>query len=230
MVPIWLAVFFGVLLSLVHYYAVRMQDFYLRHKKKVSTFSAGVFLAYLVLYLLPAVYQVQGRLSKVVFVSLLAGLAFFFLIDNHISKHKIKYKIRAEIREEHAVSLFVYHILIGIAFINFSSNFLDLLLFFIPLALFGAFSSISMREIYEIEKEGGFLRILLSSSTLIGIFLAAVIPVSRLLYFPLLGFIGGSVFYIIMNDVIRENERKNQWFFWGMLSYAAIIGLVWAVF
>lgn len=230
MASLELALVFGILLAFVHYYSGRMQDFYLRHKRVLSTFSSGVVISYLVLDLLPAIYQVQGRLSKVTFVSLLSGIAIFFLIDSHISRHKMRYKLKSEIREEHTVSLFVYHVLIGIAFIAFSESFLDLLLFFIPLALFSAFNSISLKEVYEIEREPELVRVILSASTLIGALLATIVPVSRLLYFPLLGFIGGSVFYITLNDVIREPERKIRYFFWGMAAYTAIIGFTWWVF
>src|SRR3989344_565345 len=111
----------------------------------------GVVLLFL--HILPSIYQVQGRLSKVAFASILAGLALFFIVDRHIGKHKLRYKIKSEIREEHAVSLFVYHILIGIAFINFTADIVTLTLFFIPIALFTAFSSLSMKEVYEIERE-----------------------------------------------------------------------------
>jgi len=225
-----LALFFGILMALIQYNAGKMRGFYLKHRRTLSTFSAGVVVSYLVLHLLPAIYHVQGRLSKAVYLSILGGITLVFLLDKHINKHRIKYKIRAEMKEEHAVLLFVYHIFIGIAFITFSQSFLDLLLFFIPISLFTAFSSISMKEIHEIERESLFASAILAASTFIGMLLASVIPVSRLLYFPLLGFIGGSVLYIILNDVMREPERKGGWFFWGIFSYSALTILIWIIF
>ncbi len=225
-----IALIFGIILALIQYHANKMSGFYLKHRRTLSTFSAGIVLSYLVLQLLPAIYQVQGRLSKFVYLSMLGGIALVFLLDKHISRHRFKYKIRSEIREEHAVSLFVYHILLGIAFIGFSESFLDLLLFFIPLALFGTFSSFSIKEIYDIEREADSVTATLSGSILIGMILATIIPVSRLLYFPLLGLMAGSILYIILNDVFREPERKNSYFFFGILIYSAIIGLMWWIF
>ena len=222
-----MSIIFGVIIFLTHFFSDKLQNFYLNHRKSFSAFSGGIFISYLILYLFPAIYQVQGRLSKLVFLSVLSGVAIFFIIDRHISKHKLKYKVRAEIREEHAVSLFIYHILIGIAFISFSNNFLDLLIFFIPVVLFTAFSTLSMREVYEIERENDVIKAVLSTSTLIGIFLASVIPISRLLYFPLLGFIGGSIFYIIIKEVVGETERKPFYFVWGIILYSAFIGSLW---
>ncbi len=230
MVSFDVALLFGLAILLIHFFSDKMQDIYIRHKKGLVAFSGGVTLSYLFLYIFPAIYQVQGRLSKVVFVSVLIGLGIFFILDRHISRHKMPYKVKAEIREEHAVALFIYHILIGIAFVGFSASFADLLIFFVPIALLTAFSSVSMIEVYEIEKENTSIKAILSTSTLIGMILASIIPISRLLYFPLLGLIGGSLLYLIMNDVIREPERKSFYFFWGMLAYGGIIGVIWWLF
>lgn len=230
MASLEMALIFGLILTLIQYHVGRMRSFYLRHRRALSTFSAGIVLSYLVFHLLPAVYQVQGRLSKVVYLSVLGGVTLVFVLDRHINRHRVKYRIRSEMKEAHAVLLFVYHILIGIAFITFSQSFLGLLLFFIPVSLFAAFSSISMKEIYEIEGESGFARSILAASAFIGMLLAALIPVSRLLYFPLLGFIGGSVLYVALNDVFREPERKGGFFFWGIFSYSAFTILAWTVF
>src|SRR3989338_7599523 len=181
MATLEISLLFGILLLLVHLSLEKMQGFYVRNKKPLYAFSGGVFISYLVLHLLPTIYQVEGRLSKLVFLSLLAGIAFLFILDTHISKHRIKFKIRAETREQHVVAFFVYHIMIGIAFITFSQSVLDLFIFFIPVALFTAFSSLSMKEIYEIENESQPLKLLLASSTFIGIILATLLPVSRIL-------------------------------------------------
>ncbi len=225
-----ISLFFGILLLLIHLSLERFQGFYIRNKRALYAFSGGVFISYLGLHILPAIYQVQGRLSKLVFLSFLVGIALFYLLDTHISKHRIRYKIRAETREEHAVGFFVYHIIIGIAFITFSESILDLFLFFIPIALFTAFSSLSMKEIYEIENESQLVKLLLAGSTFIGIILATLLPVSRTFYFPLLGFISGSIFYIILNDVMNTNEKRSPYFIWGMTLYAGIIGLFWILF
>jgi len=230
MATLEISLLFGILLLLVHLSLEKIQGFYVRNKKPLYAFSGGVFISYLVLHLLPTIYQVEGRLSKLVFLSLLAGIAFLFILDTHISKHRIKFKIRAETREQHVVAFFVYHIMIGIAFITFSQSVLDLFIFFIPVALFTAFSSLSMKEIYEIENESQPLKLLLASSTFIGIILATLLPVSRILYYPLLGFISGSVFYIILNDVMRDVDKKSLYFVWGILAYSAFISFIWILF
>ena len=227
MASLELAVFFGLLVLLVQLSMDRLQGFYIRNRRALAGFSGGVFISYLVLDVLPAIYQVQGRLSKAVFLTILGSVSLMFLVDRHIGKHRMIYKIKAEMREEHAVVLFVYHILVGIIFITFSQDFLTLLLFFIPVVLFTAFSSLSLREVYEIEKETGFVKVVLSAATLIGIVLATLIPVSRLLYFPLLGFVGGSVFYIVIGDAMRDSEKKSMFFFWGILAYTILIGVSW---
>ncbi len=230
MASIEYALFFGILLFLANFSAHSLRAPFILHKRKIYAFSGGVFLSYLILHILPAIYTVQGRLSKVAFVSILAGLLLVFLIDMHISRHRLKYKIRSEIREEHAVTLFVYHILIGMSFIAFPAGFLDLFLFFIPVAMFTVFSSLSIREVYEIDAETSQTKLLLSASSLVGVFLATIIPVSRVLYFPLLGFISGSILYIIFSDLLREVDKKSGYFFWGVLFYTTVIGLVWVLF
>ena len=227
MVSLDLALLFGVVILFVHFFSDKLREIYIKHKKGLVSFSGGILVAYIVLYILPAIYQVQGRLSKVAFASVLVGMGVFFAIDRYISKHKLIYKVKAEIREEHAVALFIYHILIGIAFINFSTSLLDLFIFFVPLVLFTVFSSVSMIEVYDIEKENTAIKAVLSTSTLIGMVLASIIPISRLLYFPLLGLIGGSLLYLVMADAFKDNEKKSFWFLWGIIVYGAIIGLLW---
>lgn len=230
MATLEISLFFGILLLLVHIFLDTVPGFYTRNKKRLYAFSGGVFLSYLTLHILPVIYNVEGRLSRIVFFSFLAGIGLLFGLDAHISKQKIIYKIRAETREVHVVAFFVYHIIIGIAFITFSQGLIDLLLFFIPIILFTAFSSLSLKEIYEIDNESQLLKLLLSGSTFIGIMLATILPVSRILYFPLLGFIGGSIFYIILNDLMKDNDRKSFYFIWGILLYSAFIGFVWWLF
>lgn len=229
MASIEVAAFFGLLIVLIQLAVDRASGFYLRNRRRLAAFSGGIALSYLALAVLPVIYQVQGRLSKVVFLSFLGSITLLFLIDRHIGSHRMIYKIKSEIREEHAVSLFVYNIIVGIAFIAFSTDFIQLLLFFVPVVLFTAFSSLSIREVYEIEKETGVVKLVLSGSTLIGILLATIIPISRLLYFPLLGFVGGTIFYIVLSDVTKE-EKKSAYFFWGILIYTGLIGLAWWLF
>ena len=238
MASLELALFFGLLILLIQLSLDRMQSLHsmsqksnsLWNRRSLSAFSGGVFISYLLLDVLPSVYQVQGRLSKLVFLTFLGSISLLFLLERHIGSHRLVYRIKAEMREEHAVILFVYHILVGIAFIAFSPNFSTLLLFFIPVALFTAFSSMSLREVYEIEKESSFVKFVLSASTLIGIALATAIPVSRLLYYPLLAFVGGSVFYVVMSDVLKNADKKSIYFFWGIVLYTAIIGVFWLAF
>lgn len=232
MASLEVSLFFGILLLLIHLSFEKIQGFYIRNKKTLYAFSGGVFISYLILHILPAIYQVQGKLSKAVFLSILAGISLIFVLDRHTARHRIKYKIRAETREEHAVAFFVYHIIIGIAFITFSQNFLDLFLFFIPIGLFTAFSSLSIKEIYDIEGESQILKLLLAGSTFIGIILATILPVSRVLYYPLLGFVGGSILYVILKDVIKEVDRdtKSFYFIVGVALYSGIISLVWWLF
>ncbi|NIO22694.1 MAG: hypothetical protein GTN38_01550 [Candidatus Aenigmarchaeota archaeon] len=226
-----LPVILGLVLAVVHYFSERIEpsDPAVRHK--VVSFVAGISITYIFLLLLPEVYSGIEPFHQFLFLFILAGFASFHLIEKHIYQHQSKETLHEELKIAHSTTFFFYHFIIGILLVELVGiNMISGLLFFIPILFHTAVSSASLKGIHISIRERIILKIVLSFSTLFGVMLAyfAMIP-SNLLQ-ALLGFIVGSLLYIVIRDSIpKETEGKAIYFVLGIVVYALVIGFIWLV-
>ncbi|MEE9323586.1 MAG: hypothetical protein V3U72_03500 [Candidatus Aenigmarchaeota archaeon] len=226
-----LPVILGVILAVVHYFNERIQprDLVIRHR--LVSFVAGISITYIFLQLLPEVYKGIESLNHFLFMFILTGFACFHLIEKHIYQHESKILLHEELKVAHSSLFFFYHLVIGILLVGLVKiNIVGGILFFIPILFHTAVSSASLGGIHISIRKRIMLKIALSCSTLLGVLIAYFVMVPSYLLHALLGFIVGSLLYIVIRDSIpKETEGKAIYFVLGVVVYALVIGFTWFV-
>ena len=139
--------------------------------------------------------------------------------------------MKKNLKLEHSLSFFVYHFVGGIILVSLiNTNILAGLLFFIPMFSYTAISSISMNFIHRDVKDNIMIKTILSLSSLLGVAFAMLINIPPFIYYGLMGFMIGSLLYIIIMDSIPKEKEGNPLFFViGILFYIIIITMTWVI-
>ncbi len=216
-----LPILLGVLFLIAHLISDKI---HIRHQPMLTSFSVGISLAYIFLYLFPEMLQASRFDSMSVFSSVLLGIAIIRLVEIHVWKHRSKAVLKKELKEVHAVSFFIYHFVIGmVLFELLKFSVIGGILFFLPALLHSAVSSTSLKEIHD-EIRAGASRVLLALSTLLGISIMYFVSVPASAHSILLGFVVGVLLYIVMRDSMpKESAGKPLHFLAGILLYALLI-------
>lgn len=216
---------FPILLGIAFLAAHLISDkIHLKHKPALMSFSVGISLAYIFLYLFPEMLQTSRFDSIAVFSSVLLGIAATRLVEIHVWKHRSKSILRKELKEVHAAAFFLYHFVIGmVLFELLRFSVAGGILFFLPALLHSAVSSTSLKEIHD-EIRSGASKVLLALSTLLGISMMYIVSVPASAHSILLGFVVGVLLYIVMRDSMpKETNGKPLYFLAGILLYAMLI-------
>lgn len=223
---------FGVILGVVHYFSERINPENIKRMIGVS-FTAGILITFLFLELFPNLLEVGGAINRISLVFMLVGFTIFHVIEKYIYQHSKSTKtLKKELKEIHTISLFIYYLVIGMVLANIS-QFVGLraaVLFFIPLLLHAALSSISLGELHGIIRGNMTVKFLLSFSTLIGILIAFFFEIVYSLQQVLMGSIIGMLLYVtIVDSIPKEREGRPGFFLLGVILYSAIIALTWSL-
>jgi hypothetical protein len=223
---------FGVILGTVHYFSERFNFKDIKKMIGVS-FTAGILITYLFLELFPTLLEVGGAFNRISLVFVLVGFTIFHVIEKYIYQHSKSTKtLKRELKEIHTISLFIYYLVLGMVLANIS-EFVGLqaaILFFMPLLLHAALSSISLSELHGVIRGNTTIKFLLSFSTLIGILFATFFEIVQSLHQALMGSIIGMLLYVtIVDSIPKEREGRPGFFLLGVILYAAIIALTWTL-
>ena len=71
----------GLMLFLVHYFTHRIRIGNRKARMRVVSFSAGIFITYFILHLLPALYGVEMDLTRISLVFVLVGFSIFHVVE-----------------------------------------------------------------------------------------------------------------------------------------------------
>ncbi|MBL7160496.1 MAG: hypothetical protein ISS93_01450 [Candidatus Aenigmarchaeota archaeon] len=224
----------GTILAIVNYFSEKFH--LLRHMQRMKfiSFSGGVFISYLILHLLPGIFEASLAESRISLVFVLVGFSLFHLLEKFTYRRESKNKeaMRRELKEIHSMAFFFYHLILGIVLVGvFSRSSLTAgILFFIPVLLITLVSSLSLKEIHGNIRQKNNVKLLLSLSSLMGIIAATLFPLTSILYSILLGFVVGVLLFIVIVDSIPK-ERKGEpvFFILGVVLYSALIGVTWLV-
>jgi len=224
--------FFGVLIGVVHYFSERINIKGSIRMGAVS-FTAGILITYLFLELFPGLFETGTVFSRVSLVFMLVGFTVFHILEKFIYQHsKSTDVLKKELKEVHTLSLFVYYIVMGmvIANIGMSVGMGKATLFFIPVLLHAALSSISMSELHDIIRGKATLKFLLSFSVLIGILIAHYLEFVQSINNVLMGSIIGMFLYVtIVDSIPKERKGRPAYFLLGVIVYASIIAFTWGL-
>ncbi|MFC1686058.1 hypothetical protein ACFLZZ_03495 [Nanoarchaeota archaeon] len=224
-----IAIIFAVMIGITHYYS---EKFCLKCKAfggvhKVVSLFAGIAVTYILLDLFPLFSEKVLATNKLLFLSLLFGFVIFHLIEKITYQKAPKGRLRKEIALEESLALFVYHFLIGIAFVSFATEGLfEGLLFFVPILLYTSISAFVARPI-----RNRVLKVIFASGALLGVLFAGFLypnSINPMIELAFLGFVIGALFYIIMRHSIpAKGEGKPLYFLLGAIIYSALIIASW---
>jgi len=221
----YLPIIFGIASILVHLISERI---HIKHKERLISFSIGVSLTYIFLYLFPEIISTGRFNTSIVFSFVLAGIVIIRLVEIHIWKHKSIAVLRRELKQSHSLVFFIYHFVTGmILFELLKFNTTAGVLFSIPILLHTGVSSLSMQEIHGSIRTKGIYKIILSLSTALGIGIMYFINTPYTTIDILFGLVIGAMLYIVMRDAMpKAREAKPREFLSGILFYLAILMLL----
>ena len=225
---IHLAYFFAVLLGFAHYYS---KQFCLSCRafggaSKIVSLFAGISVTYILLDLFPSFSEQVLPLNKLLFLSLLAGVVIFHVVEKATYLYASKDKVMKDIALEQSTTFFIYHVLVGITLVSFIElGLYKATLFFIPIFLYALISPlITKPPKYESAK------LFLASGALIGVIIAAVLypTINPFIELSLLGFVIGALFYIVLRHSIPSTKEGQPFYFLaGAIIYTGLILWGW---
>lgn len=227
---IFVPILFGLALTAAHFISQRLNIQHDPNRMKIISFTAGIFITYMLLHMFPQLYLGDLFLNRMSMLAALIGFAFFHTLEKYIYQHKSGDRLRADLKELHMVLLFSYHVIVGIIVVNLTElSLINGILLFIPILLFTSLSTISLKEIHEIIASGKILKFVLAISSLVGVIIGLLFNIPILLFNVLFGFMLGSLLYIIIVEALPKEKEGNPLFFvLGLVLYTILIAFTWA--
>lgn len=222
----------AIFLGLLHYYSDRIISRVAKYSDRLISLSAGVAISYVILVLLPEVYLGIDYIENFVFMIILAGVALAHVVEKFVYKHAVSKKERKkELSIVHAVTFFIYHLILGIVIYKmFQTNVAEALLLFIPVALHSAFSEISFVSLHKERARSIFQRLFLSGSVLFGCLISTVFTINDNMYFILLALLSGLMLFLVIRDTFPPNKQGEPVYFsLGVILYSLLIFVLWEI-
>ena len=225
----YLPILYAAIIGVFQVLADKFSMYKFKYKTELISFAAGMAVTYLFLVLLPDFVIGVTRLrlipERLIFVYVLLGFSLLHIAEKYVYQHAPPHKLRREVAFVHDIAMFLYHIIIGVIILNISKqNFYAGLVFFIPILL-----HTTMIRIPEIKVKKSKVKVTFEAcATMIGVLLAIMLPVSRQMFFSLLGFMGGALLFIVVRDIIPKYRKgKVEFFLMGIIIYMFIITSLW---
>lgn len=220
----------AILLAFVHYFSEEHGRNAEKYHIQLISFSAGLFLGIIFLYLLPEFFKGGFFLRESIYLLLLVGFVFFHLGEKYIYQHiKNRKELMKDLASLHVAGFFTEHFVIGITlFLAFKieGNVSGFLLF-MPLLLHSFSSSISLNHIDSHFKRKSFFGLILPLSPFFGVCFAYFLHFSYVFYYGLFSLVLGAMLYIAIRDLLpKKEEGKPLFFVTGVLFSVLAITLV----
>jgi hypothetical protein len=199
------------------------------YREQVVSFSSGASITYIFLQLIPEFQEISSNSTDIVFVFPLLGFSSIHLLEKYILKSSTGHeKMRKEFGEIHSSFLFLYHGAIGYLISSlFAQNTASGLLFFIPIILHVAVSSLSLTELHEDFAQRKSVKLAIALAPLIGVALHQFGNLIENYFGILFGTVIGMFIYVVIRDSIPEEDNgKPLEYLLGMLIYLIIIVFV----
>jgi hypothetical protein len=219
-----LAVIIGIIYFFSNRYSIKHKDW----NKKIVSFSAGVAITYVLLELFPTFTEGALIIDKLIFLALPIGFIAHHIIEKEIYKHNHRHELIRMLSLEEQTFSFVYHLIIGIVLVTFTTfGLIEGLLFFIPMATY-TFLSTLPTEAHPSRLKAIFLSGATLFGAIIGLLLTNVMP--RWLDYSLMGLaLGVLLFTVIRHHVPFGRKGKIGYFTTGFLIYSLIIIASWYI-
>lgn len=227
------ALVFAGALTITHFLGEELDDLTLPHQAQITAFATGVTVTYVFLTLLPETQNGIQYLGNMAFFFVLLGFSTFHLTKKFIVTHsKSPMEIRHEFKELHTLFFFLYYIAIGILLQLITTNrTVDGLLFFIPIFLHTAVSSLSLTELHEDVLNRLSVKLAVSLAPLFGVGIASANIISIPLFYVILGTVTGMFLYTVIHDALpSDGEGAPHAYLLGTVLYAGLIVATWRLF
>ncbi|MBT3304130.1 hypothetical protein HN592_04805 [Candidatus Woesearchaeota archaeon] len=225
---IWVAaISLGIILFLLHFFSDALYIKKIEKRTHLKTFVAGISLTYIFLHLIPQALPSEN--NELFFAFFLVGFVIFNMFESMIYNIRSSKKRQRELKEEHATAFFLYNFLLGVSILFFLRQDLFIgIIFFIPVALHALISASALREMHTLVKQNQGYRILLSISTLLGMALALIFALPENVSRSVIGFVAGSLLYIIFRDLIpKVNNCRMNYFLSGIFVMLVLLAISW---
>jgi hypothetical protein len=225
-------VVFALLIGIVHHLGERIDHMGYRHKPKITSFSAGAAVAYLFLQLFPELEEGVSYLGNYTFLYALFGFASIHMAEKWIYQHERTFEdLKKDFKELHSIFLFSYYFAIGVVIqYLLGQSIVRGTLFFIPVFLHTAISSLALHELHEDVLEKFPVKIAISAASLLGVLVSFYFHLEPSTFFMVLGTVTGMFFYVVTRDAIPSADNGTvQSFFIGLVFYAFIIIVTWGM-
>ncbi len=234
MIPSFYAVISAFLLSLilasVHFFSEKYAEHVKKFHMQTISFSAGLFLGLIFLYLLPEFFNGMYHVGESIFLLMLAGFVSLHLGEKYVYQHIVNKKEQMkDLASIHALGFFVNHFLVGITlFLAFSiEGILSGFLIFIPLLLHTFSSSLSLNDIDKTFNKKLLAGFLLPMSPVFGVLAAYALNLTPYLYHLLFSFVLGAMLYIAVRDTLpRGQSGKPLLFLIGVLVSVLVLTII----
>ena len=229
MVSLYIPLLLTFLFSITHFFF----EEYAHHLRKIdvafTSFSSGIFIAYIFLTLFPGVLQGSYILQNGIFFIMLWGFVLLHIVEKYVMHHTQEAKQRMErLTHVRTASFFINHVLLGMALIFFFE--IDkpaiAVISIIPVFFHIISSSTIVEHLHRHVRETIMGKILSSGAFFFGALFAAMLKIPLSVFFGLFAFITGTLFYIVVRDVMPKHQQgKPVLFLWGVISYLLLLGI-----
>jgi hypothetical protein len=232
-----LAFLLAIVIALANYLGQEFSIEKLKYKDHIVSFVAGISVTYIFLHLLPNLYEGVTNFSRSLFVFVLLGFVLFHIVERFIYKFVGRGKISEDLKLNHSLWLLIYDISMGIVLIGFFKfSAINGFLFFVPVFLHSALSSLSVHKIHGFDFrvkpkiENKFTKFFLSAGSIYGAMIAMIFNIGTKLSFILTGLVAGILLYVVIRETIpKEKEGNPVWFVIGVVMYSLLIFSIWNI-
>ncbi len=204
------------ILSMVHFFSEEYSPKIERFHSELLSFSAGLFITFIFLDLLPEFFAGIEFAGRIAFLALLLGFVIFHIGEKYIYQHITnKRELLSELQAVHALGFFIDHFTVGVAlFLTLSVPSESFrILIFIPLLLHTLSSSLSLTHLDEVYSRKSIQSVLLTFSPLLGVAFAFLISPAEGTYYLLFSFVVGALLYVVIRDTIPKGRKGDPLFF-----------------
>lgn len=214
------------MIAVVHFLGEELDQYIGDYRDSAMSFTAGVSIAYIFVQLLPEFHRIALNSSELVFVFPLLGFSSIHLAEKYIARSGFpRDKMLREYAEVHSAFLFIYHAAVGYLVASLlDTSAVSGLLFFIPIVLHSAVSSLSIKELHDTFGARTSFKLVISSSPLIGVLVFNLGMVTQSFFNLVFGMVVGMFFYVVIRDSIPDGDRSHpSEYLAGVMIYFAVI-------
>jgi len=232
---IWSMYVLIILLAAINYFSDKYNIYSgkVHHKFKFISLIAGISLAFLILDLLPEIYD-SGISNTLISMAMILGFTIFFGIEKFIYQHE-RFKVKErkkDLERAHYLILFLDNLLLGLVFTQIiPSDIFHALILFLPITAFNIIQGIALHgpavKYPKKKKFSSFITdIFLSLAAFYGFIISLLIQIPQIITILTISFIAGSFFVIIIKETMPSEKRANTLFIiLGILFYSILMAL-----